>query len=305
VLAVALTACGGVGVGPLDSGVDSGVVWQKLPRSVHLLTLDAGAFPPTAAHPSALVYVPDGFSLEPPLDLVVYLHGFDNCVVNIIQDAGASCDPDGGTPARAAYALAAQLDASNKNALLVCPELSFDAATGNPGRLADPGGFRALLTETLADLAPVLGPQTPADVGTMVVASHSGGYEAAAAILREADGGVPAREVWLFDSLYGNTQDFDDWVLSDLTDLVTVERRFATVYTATGGTLATSQAMADRAATWVDAGVIADDRTTATWMPPEYHHGLLFKASMLAHDDVPKYYFRQMLQTSTLRDRPP
>jgi hypothetical protein len=135
----------------------------------------------------------------------------------------------------------------------------------------------------------------------VVVASHSGGYDAAAGILHA--GQVPVREVWLFDSLYGFTTDFDDWVLSDLIGIESVQRRFGSVYTLTGGTLTNSQDMADRAATWVDAGVVNDDRTTDTWASADYHHGLLFKRSALAHDDVPRYYFLQFLLTSTLNDR--
>ncbi len=288
----------GADAGELDGGqADAG----PLAAGLYALTLDAGAFPPSTDHPSAVVYVPQGFRPTTPLGVVVYLHGFDNCVLNIVNDAGSSCDPDAGTPARNAYALMAQLEASGKNALLLCPELTFDAATGNPGRLGTDGGFRALLAETLDDLSFVLGPHTPDEVGPLVVASHSGGYEAAAGIVRE--GGVEVNEVWLFDSLYGYTQDFDDWVLRDLAGIASVQRRFGDVYTYTGGTSVNSQAMADRAATWVDAGSIVDDRTTSTWPPQTYDAGLLFKQSALSHDDVPRYYFRQFLQTSTLADR--
>ena len=65
------------------------------------------------------------------------------------------------------------------------------------------------------------------------------------------------------------------------------------------------QAMADRAAGWVgaDSGALVDDRTTSTWPPETYAHGLLFKSSALSHDGVPRYYFQQLLQTSGLRGR--
>src|SRR5581483_3237428 len=276
-----------------------------LPASTFLLTLDAGAYPPTAAHPSALVYVPSHYDATPPLSLIVYLHGFSNCVENIVRDAGESCDPAAGTPVRHAYALAAQLEASGKNALLLCPEIAFDQTTGAPGNLGLQGGFRALLTETLADLAPRIGAKTIADVGMVVVASHSGGYQAAAGIAQR--GGVPVEEIYLLDSLYGNFADYDAWVMSDLPSLAgsPPARRFADVYTSGGGTLANSQAMADRAATWVgtDAGTLVDDRTTSTWPDATYRHGLLFKQSALSHDGVPTYYFGKFVSTSGLPDR--
>jgi hypothetical protein len=71
-----------------------------------------------------------------------------------------------------------------------------------------------------------------------------------------------------------------------------------------GGTLANSQAMADRAATWVPASELVDDRTSSTWPDSTYAHGLLFKFSMLSHDGVPRYYFGKLVSTSSLPARP-
>src|SRR5262249_22936127 len=96
---------------------------------------------------------------------------------------------------------------------------------------------------------------------------------------------------------------FDAWVMSDLGDLATLSRRFADVYTQGGGTLANSQAMADRAAGWVPSDEIVDDRSTATWPDATYRHGLLFKLSALSHDGVPRYYFERLLSTSSLSPR--
>jgi hypothetical protein len=274
--------------------------------TTYTFTLDAGAFPPTTAHPSVLVYIPSGFDATPPLSLVVYIHGFDNCVENIVRDAGQSCDADAGTPVRSAYALAAQLEASHKNALLICPEVAFDQRSGATGNLGVAGGFLALLGETLADLAPALGPVTVNDVGTVVVASHSGGYTVAEAIINR--GGVPVDELYLFDSLYGLVANFEQWIDADRTSFAGAPpaRRFANVYTCCGGTLANSQAMADWAAAWVppDAGMLVDDRTTSTWPLATFEHGLLFKLSALPHDGVPAYYFKPLLSTSQLPDKP-
>lgn len=288
-----LTDAGSGDAGPGDAGALTGT---------YLLTLDAGAFPPTAAHPSALVYVPPGFDPTPPLSLVVYIHGFNNCVENIVRDQGESCDKAKGTPVRNAFSLAAQLRDSGRNALLLCPEVAFDQSTGDPGTLGKAGGFKALLAEALHRMPQPLGALSPADVGTVVLASHSGGYQAAAGIA--VRGGVPVREIFLLDSLYGSTADFDGWVMADLAGFsgTAPRRRFADVYTATGGTLANSQAMADRARTWTaaDPSVLVDDRTTATWPDATYRRGLLFKRSELSHDGVPRYYFSRLLATSGL-----
>jgi hypothetical protein len=273
------------------------------PARTVTLSLDAGAYPPTPAHPSALVYIPSGFDPTPPLNVIVYIHGWSNCVDNIVRDAGTECTAGGGT--RNAYQLAAQLEDAHKNAILLCPEVAFDAQTSAPGTLSQQGAFAALLAETLADLEPALGQHfTLADVGTVVVGSHSGGYIAAAGIAQR--GGVPVHEVWLFDSLYGNFTDYDNWVQADLPGLAaTPRRRFADVYTQGAGTYANSQAMADRAAGWVasDPSVLVDDRTTSTWPDATYQHGLLFKFSMLTHDGVPRYYFGKMVASSSLPDK--
>ncbi len=288
----------------IDLGADDAAPDAKRTVSgTFTLTLDAGAFAPTAAHPSALVYLPSGFDPTPPLSLFVYLHGHLNCVENIVRDAGQSCDPGAGTPVRSASALAAQVEASGRNVVLLCPEVRFDQASGDPGALGNTGGLRALVDEVLRDLSPQLGTVSAADVGKLVVASHSGGYQAAAAIASR--GGIPVDELWLLDSLYGNTAEFDAWAMNDVSKLQTTPpaRRFADVYTQNGGTLANSQAMADRARSWVPTTALADDRTSATWPDSTYAHGLLFKFSALSHDGITRYYVERLLTTSILPSR--
>jgi len=302
ILALLLAGCGSSApAGGADAGSDAdlaatgptdGGVTTTDDAATYLLTLDAGAFAPTTAHPSALVYVPRNFDPTPPLSVIVFIHGFSNCVENVVRDAGGECTPDGGT--RAAYSLASQLEATGKNAILVVPEIDYDAQTGNPGALGNSDGFKAFLTETLADLSGPLHGATLADVGTVIVSSHSGGYQTAAAIASK--GGVPGVvEVDLLDSLYGNTADFDAWAMT-----VAPGKRFADVYTSGGGTLANSQAMATRAQAWVPADQLLDDRTTDTLTDAQYAHELIFKMSGLTHDGVPAYYFGKFVGTSVL-----
>ncbi|MCX5742904.1 MAG: hypothetical protein NT062_10455 [Proteobacteria bacterium] len=267
-----------------------------LPTMTLPVDLVHGAFPVSPDHPSAIVHVPANFDPTPPVDVVVYIHGFSNCITNVIGDVDTACTPGGA--ARSAFQLAAQLAASQRNAILVVPEVRYDQASGDPGALGTQDGLRALLEEALGHVAVPL-----ADVGRVIVASHSGGYRAVAAMA--TIGGVPVDELWLFDSLYGETTRFDAYVNADLASFATLQplRRFADIYSTSGGTLANSEAMADRAVTWVtaDPSVLVDDRTTATWPDDVYHHGLLFKHSGLSHDGVARYYFERMLATSALR----
>lgn len=289
---------------PDDGGVNTDLsVTLEPPRTVSgtfTFTLDAGAFPPSSSHPSVLVYLPSRFSPTAPLSVIVFLHGFDNCIENVVRDAGAACSPGGAV--RSAYALAAQLESSGRNAMLIVPELAFDQATGNPGNLGLAGGLRALLTETLADLSSQLGGLGVGNIGKLVVASHSGGYQAAAGIV--ARGGVPVAELYLFDSLYGNFGDFDTWVKVDVASLEgsPPPRRFVDAYGATGGTQMNSQSMAVRATGWVpvDGGVLVDDRAGAFPPDAELRHGIVFDFTTLAHDLIPRVWLLPLLRTSTL-----
>ena len=301
-ISLALAACGDSAAGPDAGADDDGGMPDALTcldRATYPLTIQAGAFPPSPSYPSVLVYVPQGFDPAAPIDLVVFVHGFDNCIEDVVGDVNQACTPGG--PIRNAYHLATQLEASGKNALLVLPEVAYDQATGDPGQLGTAGGFRALLEETLLSVPPPLGPIGLPSIGKVIVSVHSGGYRAVAAMITIGD--VRVDEVWLFDALYGNTLSYDQWVMSDLASFTTRARRFADIYTSSGGTESNSVAMADRVAMWVDPSVIVDDRTTATWPDATYLHGLLFKHSALAHDDVPRYYFEHMLATSQLAAR--
>lgn len=281
-----------LGVGP-DAAL-------HLPRT-YLLTLDAGAFPPTPEHPSALLYAPRAFVPASSTALVVYLHGFNNCVENIVRPTADAQPCTRGGAVRNAYNLIGQLESSGRNALLLCPEVAFDRASSDPGRLGLDGGFRSLVAEALAKVRGELGPIGVDRLGPVVLASHSGGYGAAAAIA--VRGGIPIAELYLLDSLYGNSADFEAWMRQDLGSFSgsAPRRRFASVYTDGGGTLTNNQALATRAAGFApDASALIDDRTTATWPAATYQHGLLFKRSMLAHDGVPRYYFGTLLASSRL-----
>jgi hypothetical protein len=260
------------------------------------LRLTNGAFSPVGSHPNAIVYIPTNFDPTPPIDVVVWIHGFYNCVENVIRDTGKPCQSGGAS--RDAFQLISQLETSKKNALLLVPEVAFDEASSAAGKLTNTNGFKNLLNEALTDLRPQLGPVTTANVGTVVVASHSGGYTATAGILNS--GGVPVHEVWLFDSIYAYESSFENWVYDDVPGIEALTRRIGVIYTSSGGTESNSQDMASSVKTQVAHSAIHDDRGTSTWAPADYHYGALFKLSSLGHNDVPRYYFTEMLETSPL-----
>jgi pimeloyl-ACP methyl ester carboxylesterase len=202
-----------------------------------LLDLRSRAFA-DADGPAVAVHVPPGFDAGRAPGVILYFHGWNGCVRVALGDEDAPCVEDG--PDRTASSLAAQLDESGVNAMLVGIELRPDVASGDPGRLAEPGLVRALLRELFVEhLALHLGRILDVDaLGTTVVVAHSGGYQAAAATL--ALGGVRVDDVVLLDALYGADDVFGSAVRGGvgLLDL----------YTCCGGTDGHSRAPASRRA---------------------------------------------------------
>ncbi|MSP91212.1 MAG: hypothetical protein EXR79_05350, partial [Myxococcales bacterium] len=228
-----------------DSAPTPDAVIPKLAASTYLLTLKNAAFPSVAGQPDALVYVPAQFAPAPPLHVVVYLHGWYNCVANVAGAKDGPCSAAPGSPLRPASQLIVQFEAAKKNALLLCPEAKFDQGSSDPGKLAGVDGFRKLVQEVLAKLPPPLDKLGPADLGRVIVVSHSGGYLAAAGIATK--GGVPVHDIMLLDSLYGGAGDFAAWLQADKASFAPwpSARRFANVYTQGGGTLALAQQQAN------------------------------------------------------------
>ncbi len=111
-------------------------------------------------------------------------------------------------------AAAAQLDASGVPAVLVAPQLAYDARDSCPGKLEEAGGMARLLDEA-ADRLGVLAGIDPGAMrrAPVVIAAFSGGYRAAASCL--VRGGRAARGALLLDALYARERWFADWLIAD------------------------------------------------------------------------------------------
>ncbi len=269
--------------------------------------LRAAPFPGTD-HPDVAVHVPPGFDGTVDPGVVVFFHGWENCVTNVLGSVDAACSPDG--PVRDSMHLAEQLDSAQVNAVLVAVEGRYDVQSGEPGQLVTPGNFRALLHELFVEhLNDPLGCELDVDdFDRVVLASHSGGYQATSAVLQF--GGVPVREVQLFDSLYGELYAFHHWIASNAPRFDNGRDdalRFANVYTCCGGTLDNSRVMAGGiieplATAGRDAALYSDDSTTAI-TPTDLDRPVLFKLSELSHVDVPRSWFRTLVQSSGFAPR--
>jgi hypothetical protein len=172
------------------------------------LALDHAPFPsPDAGYrdDTVVVFVPAHYRFRPEegLAALVHFHGHNTTAERALV----------------AHQLREQIVDSKQNAVLVVPQLAVFAADSSCGKLESQGGFARLLEEavgvtaregrmTLADTAF----PSDAELGTVCISAHSGGYHAAASCLRV--GGVDVRETYLFDALYSEVDTFRDWVVA-------------------------------------------------------------------------------------------
>jgi hypothetical protein len=263
------------------------------------LHLTHAAFP-SSGHPDVAVHVPTGFRPCDHPSLVVYFHGFWNCVVNAMGDVDTPCSSGGAE--RVALQLVTHFDEAGVNAILVATEIAFDVASGDPGKLSNTGEFRAMLHEMLVGhLDAMLG--YPLDVGSfdrIVLASHSGGYHAVADVIQA--GKVPIDQVLLFDSLYGYESTYESWVKQSLSGFKQ-KRRFANVWSTGGGTLDNSESLESSIASALSqAGLSSllfyDGATSTSLSAQDYAHPIFLKHSGLGHYDIPRHYFAPLLRAS-------
>lgn len=285
---IAKAALGATLAATLAANVDSPARWPEAELSSRaqtwLFDVRYRAFDDVEA-PAVAVHVPQGFDAGRGPGVVLYFHGWNGCVRVALADEDAPCVEDG--PDRTASALAAQLDASGVNAMLVAIELRPDIASGDPGRLLEPGRVRALLQEIFVEhLAMPLGRTIDVDaLGPTMVVAHSGGYQAAAATL--AVGGIRIDDVVLLDALYGADDVFASAVRRGV--------RFLDLYTCCGGTDGHSRTLAAlvQGATRRDVSI---DDGDADLDPTTLTHTVFFKRVPAAHALLPQLYARVVFE---------
>lgn len=252
-------------------------------------------------HPAALVYAPPGFTPD-ELAVIVYLHGLGNHIENVVR-------PEPQSPDFPVADLLGQLDRAGRSALLLVPELHYDAETTDPGRLAASGALRLLLDEVLAKLPPPLAGLRLSALRRLVLVSHSGGYQAAAALALR--GGVRVDELYLLDSLYGQEAAFTAILGETLAEVAAdraappPRRRLINLYTGSGGTAEQSRAQARRARAEAER-LQLDPRLVVTSDEPQRPAELPGGAAVLiqrvaaGHSELPLQFFGQLLRQSGL-----
>ena len=109
-----------------------------------------------------------------------------------------------------------QIAQSPLNAVLVAPQMAFDALDSSAGNFWRPGAFAQFLDEAEQKLAELYPNASRAAFRRMpvVVVAYSGGYLPAAYSIAYGGAGDRVRGVVLLDALYGEPNKFASWVES-------------------------------------------------------------------------------------------
>jgi D-alanyl-D-alanine carboxypeptidase/D-alanyl-D-alanine-endopeptidase (penicillin-binding protein 4) len=227
------------------------------------------------------LFIPKNFRVTDHLDFVVHFHGWRHDVAGTLEE----------------YRLIEQFADSGKNAILIVPQGPRMAPDSFGGKLEDTNGFKAFMAEAVDKLraSDVLG-ETNFDIGNIILSGHSGGYHVMAAILDHGGLSEKIREVWLFDALYGGTENFTAWQQKE-------NGRLLDIYTDHGGTKEETQKLM---AAYKTRGVhfFASEDTRATTEKLRKNK-LVFLHSNLVHDDVVarRGAFEQFLESSCLQNK--
>jgi len=141
------------------------------------------------------IFIPREFRQTPKLNLLVYLHGWNNNVRKAMD----------------AYKLREQIVASGQNIILVFPEGPRDASDSGCGKLEDQDGLKNLVEESLSTLH-AAGKIDNEVLGHVLIAGHSGAYRGLACMADHGGMDDKLAGVCLLDSSYGNLDMFVNWV---------------------------------------------------------------------------------------------
>jgi hypothetical protein len=251
--------------------------------------------------PGAVVYFPTRFDPSKALNVVVFIHGWYNCIQNVWRPVKAGIPCSKGEPARMAYNLIQQVEGSGKNVLLIIPEVSRNINSGNYGNLGASNGIRNLLDEILKQhLSAVFENGGVNGIHRLIVFGHSAAYQTTSAIVRS--GGVEniLREVHMLDSLYGNAGDYENWISRHKTEFAEGQFKYSNIYYAS--TKDNSVAQADRVKAIVPSSVFFSEKNAAVKESAAmYATPVLFKASsVLSHDGIPAAFVGPILAASPI-----
>jgi hypothetical protein len=240
--------------------------------------------------PDVVAHVPAGFSAERPLDVVVFLHGFDCCARSLVAAEPTPCRS--GERPHKAWDLAGVHDAAHTNTLLLVPQLAFLKRTSQGHRFGAHGAFDRMLDEVLARIFPAT-PQARA-LHSVTLVAHSGGYGALVAILRDPHRKAPVRHVVLLDALYAGTDVIASWALEQ------ADARVVSLHTAQAETTRENARLRARLRTGDLAPAHAESLSAAV-----REHAFVVEQVSTPHANVPARHLADVLRGLPFAERSP
>jgi hypothetical protein len=157
---------------------------------------EKGAF----SDPRVLLHIPKGFDPNKPAVMVVFYHGHGATLTRDVLNR---------------QQVAEQISESGANAVLVAPQLAYDARSSNPGKLWESGAFARMVREASGQLTKLYGDPRSAkafDNMPVIIVAYSGGYLSAATSIERGGLKGRVRGIVLLDALYGELGGFATWV---------------------------------------------------------------------------------------------
>ena len=154
--------------------------------------------------PCTGIFVPDGYSPQSTVNLIVYLHGYTSAY----PGDGVSIEGYWNASKFPFFAFREGVNASGKNVIIVAPTLGPKSQAGN---LLRPGGLDSFLRQVMAALVahgPYKQSAAPPNRANIILACHSGGGSPMLRIALNNDSRVAnLQECWGFDCLYSGYAD--------------------------------------------------------------------------------------------------
>jgi hypothetical protein len=147
-----------------------------------------------------LLHIPQGFDPNKPAVMVVFYHGHGATLTRDVLNR---------------QQVAEQISESGANAVLVAPQLAYDARSSNPGKLWESGAFARMVREASSQLTRLYGDPRAAkafDSMPVIIVAYSGGYLSAATSIERGGLKGRVRGIVLLDALYGELGGFASWV---------------------------------------------------------------------------------------------
>jgi hypothetical protein len=242
-----------------------------------------GQFYSAAEHYSnsdVAIFIPKNFRATDKVDFVVHFHGWRHTIATTLQE----------------YRLVEQFAASRKNAILVIPQGPFNAPDSFGGKLEDTNGFKIFMAEAMEKLhATSVLTNSNSEIRNIILSGHSGGYHVMAEIINHGGLSEKIREVWIFDALYGNVENFVAWQKNG-------NGRLLDIYTDHGGTKENSEVLMVSYKTNGVSFFVSEDTNA---VPENFlTNQIIFLHTDMIHNDVvgKRGTFEEFLKTSCLQN---